>query len=254
VIGLPNELLTLIEGHLVSAFAVFLRMTAFFALMPGFGEHSVPMRVKLALSAAMTILVFPAVALPDVFPPIPFLIFTEVATGVFFGLTIRLFVLALQTAGSIAGQSTSLAQLFGGNAAEPLPAMGHILVISGIALAIMLDLHVKAALFFLFSYDVVAIGVMPGGAMVAEWGIQRVSHAFSLAFSLAAPFIVLSVVYNLAIGAINKAMPQLMVAFVGAPLITAGGLILLLFSAPIILQVWVTALDSFMAAPAGGSF
>lgn len=254
MISMPNELLALVEGRLVAAFAVFLRMTAFFALMPGFGEQSVPMRVKLSLSVAMTILVFPAVILPDEFPPVLFMIFSEIATGVFFGMTIRLFILALQTAGSIAGQSTSLAQLFGGNAAEPLPAMGHIMVISGIALAIMLDLHVKAALFFLFSYDVVPLGQMPSGAMVAEWGMQRVSHAFSLAFSLAAPFIVLSVVYNLAIGAINKAMPQLMVAFVGAPLITAGGLILLLFSAPVILQVWVTALDRFMAAPGHGGF
>ena len=44
-------------------------------------------------------------------------------------------------------------------------------------------------------------------------------------------------------------MPQLMVAFVGAPVITAGGLFLLCLSAPIILRVWLAALDSFITSP-----
>ena len=59
----------------------------------------------------------------------------------------------------------------------------------------------------------------------------------------------MSVLYNLALGAINKAMPQLMVAFVGAPVITAGGLLILCISSPLILTVWLDALDTFMAAP-----
>ena len=46
--------------------------------------------------------------------------------------------------------------------------------------------------------------------------------SFALALSLAAPFVIASLLYNVALGVINKAMPQLMVAFVGAPAITCG--------------------------------
>ena len=44
-------------------------------------------------------------------------------------------------------------------------------------------------------------------------------------------------------------MPQLMVAFVGAPVITLGGLFILFLAAPIMLSVWLSALERFMVAP-----
>jgi flagellar biosynthetic protein FliR len=226
-------------------------MSAFFALMPGFGERTVPTRIKLGLAVAVTLVVYPAVELTSVSTHLLVLVTSEILTGVFLGLGLRLLVLALQTAGSIAAQATSLAQLLGGNGADPLPAMGHILIVSGLALAVITGLHVKAAQFFILSYDLVLPGQFPSPSQFSQWGVQRTAHAFSLAFSLAAPFIIISVIYNLALGAINRAMPQLMVAFVGAPLITAGGLILLFLTAPLMLAVWIEAMDGFFASPMG---
>lgn len=252
MIAVPAELLALLEGQITTGFAVFLRMSAFFALMPGFGEQSIPTRIKLAIAVLMSVLVLPAISFPETLPSPALLIFTEIAAGALFGIVIRLFVICLQTAGAIAAQSTSLSQLLGGSAAEPLPAMGHILVLAGLTLAVLLGLHVKAAQFFILSYELVPAAQFPSAQLVGSWGVARVGQAFGLAFSLAAPFVVLSVIYNLALGAINKAMPQLMVAFVGAPLITAGGLVLLLLAAPLMIQTWVTAMDRFLASPATG--
>jgi flagellar biosynthetic protein FliR len=44
-------------------------------------------------------------------------------------------------------------------------------------------------------------------------------------------------------------MPQLMVAFVGAPAIAIGALILLMIFAPLMLSVWLKALQNFAASP-----
>jgi flagellar biosynthetic protein FliR len=44
-----------------------------------------------------------------------------------------------------------------------------------------------------------------------------------------------------------------MVAFVGAPAITLGGMILLFLTAPILLSVWVTAMNDFLANPFTGT-
>lgn len=244
-----EELVRVLQGQATLAFAVFLRMSAFFSMMPGFGEQTVPARIKLGLGAAMTMVVLPAVQ-PMAGPTQPImLILTEIVTGLILGLGIRLFIMALQTAGSIAAQATSLAQLLGGNAAEPLPAMGHVLVVAGVALAMMTGLHVKAAQFFVLSYQLVPAGQFPTPELFSQWGVHRVARAFALAFSLAAPFVVLSVIYNLALGAINRAMPQLMVAFVGAPLITMGGLVLLFLAAPLMLTAWIEAMNQFLATP-----
>jgi flagellar biosynthetic protein FliR len=93
--------------------------------------------------------------------------------------------------------------------------------------------------------------VVPDGRQISQWGLRQVSQGFSLAFLMAAPFVIASVIYNLTLGVINRAMPQLMVAFVGAPVITFGGLFLLFASAPLMLSVWVEALGVFLENPSG---
>jgi len=89
--------------------------------------------------------------------------------------------------------------------------------------------------------------------MLTIAGVGKVARSFALGFTLAAPFVIASMLYNVTLGVINRAMPQLMVAFVGAPAITAGGLVLLFLSAPILLSVWADALRSFLDAPLAGA-
>lgn len=246
------ELMDVTDALLWQGFAVFLRVSALVSLLPAFGEQSVPARVKLGIALAFTMIIAPAVAAPELpmeFDAIIWMSLTEIVSGVILGIGIRLFILALQTAGSIAAQSTSLAQILGGAVAEPVPAMGHILVMGGIALAVMTGLHVRVAEMVILSYEMLPMGQLPNGSDVSEWGVDQIRRAFSLAFTLAAPFVILSVLYNVALGVINKAMPQLMVAFVGAPVITAGGLMLLCLSAPLLLATWLEALNSFISNP-----
>lgn len=239
-------------------FLVFLRISPIIALFPGFGENSVPVRIKLGLALAMTAIVTSAVA-PDLIPApgtdqqLANIILAETGVGLLLGIGIRLFVLALQTAGSIAAQSTSLAQVLGSASITPIPAMGHILVTGAVALAMILDLHVRLAEMAVLSYRAFPLGAGLAAPDVAQWGIGRVAHAFGFAFTLAAPFVIASMLYNLTLGIINRAMPQLMVVFVGAPAITAAGLGLLMLLAPVMLALWVEALNGFMANPIGNS-
>jgi len=99
------------------------------------------------------------------------------------------------------------------------------------------------------SYALFPFGALPAPSHLAEWGISRVSASFALAFSLSAPFLIASLLYNVALGVINKAMPQLMVAFVGAPAITWGGVGLLMLVTPAILTSWSAAFDATLANP-----
>lgn len=254
MISVPPELQHILSLGLWHGIGVFFRVSALVSLLPAFGEKSVPAQIKLALAIAFTAVIAPAVS-PISAPSDPLALagfaLTEIGIGLALGLAIRLFVMALQTAGSMAAQSTSLSQILGGAAAEPVPAMGYILVIAGLALAVMAGLHVRAATFLITSYDLFPPGSVPDPRALAFWGLGRISHAFSLAFMLAAPFVIASVIYNLTLGVINRAMPQLMVAFVGAPVITFGGLFLLFAGAPLMLSVWSDAMTGFFQNPMG---
>jgi len=249
------ELSSISQDVLWKGYLVFMRVGAMMALLPAFGEQSVPTRVKLGLALAFTAIVAPAVLNPDEVTAASQtigLIFAETLTGLFLGLMLRLFVLALQVAGSIAAQSTSLSQLFGGAGGDPLPAMGHVLVIGGLALATIMGLHVQIAEFMINSYDLVPMGNVIPSDMLSRAGVAEISRAFALGFTLAAPFVISSLIYNVTLGVINKAMPQLMVAFVGAPAITAGGLVLLMLAAPLMLSIWVEAMGAFILDPFRG--
>lgn len=249
------EATSISQDLLWQASVVFFRIAAMVALIPAFGEQSVPMRVKMGLALAFTAIVFPAVSTVPTSQStlqIVGLFFSETLTGLFMGLMLRLFVMVLQIAGSIAAQSTSLSQLFGGAGTDPLPAMGHVLVIGGLALATVLGLHVQIAEYMIHSYALVPMGQVIPSDILTQAGIGEVSRAFALGFTLAAPFVIASLIYNVTLGVINKAMPQLMVAFVGAPAITAGGLIILMLAAPTMLSLWVNAMGAFMINPFRG--
>lgn len=230
----------------------FLRIGAAVAVLPGFGEQGIPVCIRLALALALTAIVLPTqpnltaafVTITDAW--------AEVAVGLLLGLSLRFLVHGLQMAAAIAAQTLSLSQLFASAGADPQPALGTLLTMAAIALAFEAGLHVKLAAFFILSYGLLPIGGIPPADDVLEWGSGAVSRATALAFSLALPFVIIGILWNIALGAVNRAMPQLMVAFIGAPALSFGGLVLAALFVPTILVAWLGLLDLHLAEPLAG--
>ncbi len=227
----------------------FLRVGAVMALLPAFGEQSVPARVRLALALAFTAITAPAVLPLHVGGAILLPAAAEVLAGLVLGMSLRLMVLALQTAGAIVAQSASLSQLFASAGAEPQPAPGVLFTLAGLALAVQAGLHVRAAELLILSYDLLPAGRIPAAGDVANWGTAAGTKALALALSLSAPFVIASVLWNVALGVVNRAMPQLMVSFIGAPALSLGMLVLLALVAPLSLGVWLEALNAILHDP-----
>ena len=250
-------LLALTQASLVGLILVFTRVAGVVALLPAFGEQSIPVRFRMAIVIAFTMIIWPIIGaeariqasnLGDFAP----LILSESFVGLLIGLSVRLVLIALQFAGSIASQSASLTQMMGAGATpDPMPAIGNILVLGGLVLALSAGLHVKAASAITSSYQIVPMGEIPDGTDIANWGVAKASAVAQIAFTLAAPFLIASLAYNLMLGFINRAMPQLMVAFIGAPAITAGGIFLLFLSAPALLVARHAHLDQALLRPFG---
>jgi flagellar biosynthetic protein FliR len=243
------SLAELARSGLDPAVLVFLRVGAMMALLPAFGEQMVPARVRLVLALAFTAIVFPAVA-----PQTPSTLTLtaaaiEVAVGLTLGIGLRLLVLALQFAGSIAAQSASLSQLFASAGAEPQPAVSTLFTVSALALAVQAGLHVRAAELMILSYDMFPVGDWPQAGAAAEWGVAQVARATALAFTLAAPFVLAALIWNLALGVMNRAMPMLPVSFLGAPALSLGALAVTAMTAAAALTIWRGVLDGFLDAP-----
>lgn len=237
------------EPLIWQAALVFVRVGAMVGLLPALGEQMVPVRIKLAAAVCLTMVVLPT--LPNLQEATLSALLAEAVCGLILGFGLRLLVLGLQMAGTIAAQSTSLSQMFAGTGPDPQPVIGNLLVLAGLAIFVSMDGLSRSAELIILSYDLMPAGELPLASDAAEWDLARISAVFALAFTLAAPFVLAALLYNLALGAINRAMPQLMVSLVGAPALALGGIALMVIAAPILLAVWRDAMDAALSRPLG---
>lgn len=248
--GLPEALSVLIAG----ALALVARLSLMIFLLPGIGEATIPVRVRMLLTIVLTAAIFPLVV-PSQMAAIaatPFvaLLLYESIIGFALGFGFRVMIYALQMAGMIIAQTTSLSQLFSANlVAEPNPTISILLTLAGSALFVTFDWHTEAVGLLFESYRVFPMGDVPETGFLAEWATGRAAGSLALAVSLSIPFLLIGFLYNVVLGLINQAMPQMMVTFIGVPANVLAGLFLLAVSIVAMLTVFAER-----TAPALGGF
>lgn len=252
------EILVAAEEVLVTALAVFTRIAAACFLIPGMGERAVPMQIRLGLALALTLLLWPLVrplvpATPQDAGGLVGLLLAEATAGLTIGIGFRIIVHVLQIAGMTAAFHLSISHMFGsGVAPTPEPTIATFLALGGIVLAMKAGLHVAVVGALAGLYEVLPFGRSPLGADAAEWSLARLAQGFAFGLSLAFPFILVSFAYNIALGALSRAMPQLLVALVGVPLLIGLGLVAVYLTLPAIYDRWRPLAERVLDAPLGG--
>jgi flagellar biosynthesis protein FliR len=223
--------------QLAAAFMlVFARIGTMVMLLPGLGELSVPVRVRLTIALVLTAIFLPlhrdAYALDlRQFGPVLQMLGQELLIGVVLGLTARLTISALQVAGAVIAQQMGLGFV---TAVDPTQGqqnviVGNFLTILGITLVFATDLHYLVIAALNDSYRLFAPGAVFLAGDLAALFTKTVGAAFKVGIQLSAPFLVFGLLFNLGLGLLSRLMPQMQVYFVGMPLsILLGFLILLL--------------------------
>lgn len=231
-----------IDGFLTNFFIIFIRVGFASLLLPGIGEFFIPMRIKLVTSLLMTFCLQPILTIGwmrDESINTIFLFAHEALAGLLFGLVFRMLVISIQVAGAMMAQTTSLSQILAPIGQEAQSSFSNILLIGAIALCMANGVLVEFLFVFIRLYQILPIGHFLEAIDIAPFIIERITSTFSTAFSFSTPFIIVAVVYNVALGLLSRAMPQLMVAFVGAPAITWMAICLLLAVTPSLLSIWI---------------
>ena len=244
---------TLLGLEIYRVFLVFVRVGAAVMFLPGFGELTVPVRVRLGAAAVLSL------ALAQVVPGLPATvpgdagdllrhIAGELAAGSFLGLGARLFLTALQVAGSVVGQAVGLANPFAvaGMGFESGSIISGTLVIAGIAAIFATDLHYLMIEALLRSYTAMPALAAPDTAALAQDFSVLVAATFRLGVGLAAPFLAFALLFNIALGLMNRAMPALPVFFVGTPALLLGGLVLLATTSGAMLVAFTAGLSDWL--------
>ena len=214
---------------------VFARIGTMVMLLPGLGELSVPVRVRLTVALVLTAVLLPlhrnAYALDlKSFGPVVIMLAQEIMIGAVLGLTARLTIAALQIAGSVIAQQLGLGFV---TAVDPTQGqqnviVGNFLTVLGVTLIFATDLHHLVIAALSDSYTIFAPGEVPLIGDTAQHMTRIVATSFKIGIQLSAPFLVFGLLFNLGLGLLSRLMPQMQVFFIGLPLSILLGLLLLL--------------------------
>lgn len=228
---------------------VFARIGALMMLAPGIGDSFVPARVRLMVSLFMAILIAPIVG--TAVPPLPVqagdmaaMLLKEIFIGLSLGLGTRMLFSALATAGAIAGFQTGLAMAmaFDPSQNQQGAVFGTLLALLGTTLVFQTDTHHWFITGAAKSYSNFLPGApLPLGDM-AQFTLRAFSQAFSLAVQITAPLLIFGIVFNMALGIVNRVAPAIQVFFIGQPIQVLLGLMVFTITVGSGMLVWLNAI------------
>ncbi|MGP9813354.1 flagellar biosynthesis protein FliR [Rhodopseudomonas sp. NSM] len=230
----------MIEGSSTTVLAVFLifcRVGTCMMVAPGYSRANIPFQVRLFLAVTVTLMLSPLlepILRPVVEGAAPSaairLIGSELLVGLVIGLSARMFFAALETMATFIASAIGLSLPGIVDDGEHVPSLVPLITLSATVLFFLTDQHWELLRGLIGSYR----AWQPAAGFSSEDGlgqiVERLGQAFTLALRIASPFVLYSIIVNLAVGLANKLTPSIPVYFISLPLVLIGGLTLLYLS------------------------
>ncbi len=204
---------------------IFMRVGTAIMVMPGIGDGFVSNRIRLLFALGFTLVIMPPLlpALPSTVPPPDIflaMLVTEGLLGYFIGMIGRVLAMALDTAGMIISIQSGLsnAQLFNPSLQSQGSVIGVFMVLSGVLLLFVTNMHHMLLAGVFNSYQSLPVGTILQVEGMLQTVVQVISMAFEIGFHLAAPFLLVITVIYIGMGVLNKVMPQMQVFMIAMPL------------------------------------
>lgn len=239
---------------------VLARVGAAVMLLPGLGEADMPAVVRAGVAVAFCALLLPG--LLPLMPPAPSdagrlagLVGAEVLSGLWLGWLARLVALALPLAGQVVSYMIGLASVL---QTDPMlgaqtTALGRLFSLAAPALLLASGLYAVPVAALAASYDAIRPGAVLAGGDAAASVAGALAASFALAFQLASPFVLSSLVWQVAVGLVARLVPRLQIYFAALPGQLLMGLALLGALSGAILAAWEAGVrDSFSHLPGMG--
>lgn len=232
---------------------LFARLGAVLMIAPGWGEQATPATMRLGVAVLVTATLAPTLA--GNAPPMPAqitgaipMILTEVIIGLILGLGARLMMSALQVAGATVGLASGLgfAQQVDPIASQPAAIFSGFFSLMGVVLIMSAGLHrvmIEAAA---DSYTLFPPGAFPPIGDASTFVIDAVSNSFRLGIQIAAPVLIFSLIFNVALGLVSRLIPQVQIFMTAMPLSVMLGLAVTALGLGGGLMVWLQEMDRQM--------
>lgn len=237
----------------LSVVVLFCRIGACLMLMPGISGPRIPAKIRLFFSFAITLGLAPLLSAqiePKLSEARAFtllqIILSECLIGALIGFLGRIFFGALETLASAIAIGLSSPLTPPPDDSEPLPAVVSLISLGATMLFFVMNLHWEVLRGLIASFEAWPVA----GVFNTQFGLIQIgdclARSFILALRISSPFIVYSLIVNLAVGLASKFAPQIPIYFVTVPAVAIGGLFLLYLTCSHLLELFTAGFATWL--------
>lgn len=219
----------------------FLRIGAMLVAIPVFGSQNVPLRLRIGLAMALTVMVVPLLPAPPPIDPFSgpglFVAAQQILIGLTLGFSLHLIFSAVVTGGQIMAMKMGLgfASMVDPQTGIQVPVVSQLYLLLATLLFLIIGGHLVAIEVLVASFHSMPPGGLSVGRdhfwMLVMWGTQM----FTWAVLIALPVVAVVLAFNVAFGVMSKAAPQLQIFSIGFPIFITMGFATMWASLPFFL-------------------
>lgn len=227
-------------------FAVFLRFSVLLAVLPFFGEKNIPVPVKILLSLAISLLVFPVILSTGKVNPNDALVWSASASGIVFtvalevifalaiGYTAKVIFMAIQLGANAAGTFMGFASAAQFDPFQESQSIVVARVMTSLAMLIFMVIDGHHILLFaaLKSFEIVGIGQVVIGGLFNQSLMTFTGEMIRIGFQIAGPIAFSMFLVNIVYGVFAKSIPQMNILVLSFSISAFVGMFVLFFSIP----------------------
>jgi flagellar biosynthetic protein FliR len=216
---------------------VFFRIGSIFVFAPFFNHRVIPARIKIAAGLMLSLVVFPLLSVAEFTPPkeavsLILAVIRELMIGLVIGFTAQLFFAGVQYAGELISvqMGFGLAMLIDPTFDEQNTVVSQMYNLLALLIFIALSGHhflIRAAV---QTFEVVPLSGFHYTTELGAYLLRLFANIFLVAFRIGAPVLVALFVASIAMGLVNRAIPQMNIFMISPPLQIIAGVIMMIIT------------------------
>lgn len=220
---------------------IFIRVTSFIVVSPGFSIKGLPSVAKIALSMGITLAAYSAVPVMEqeagtvVFAV---LVIKEVLLGIALGFITKLFFTAVEIAGNFVDFQVgfSMGAVYDPSMGINVSYYGKIYYWLSMCVFYLTNLHHVVIKSLVKSFESVPISSTDLGDFGVEGMMKLLGIIFELAFNIAVPMMIVALLTEVILGLISRSVPQINVLILGMPLKIVASFVMMLVLLPTLVK------------------
>jgi flagellar biosynthetic protein FliR len=224
------------QDFVFTAFLIFCRVGTCLVILPVFSSPRISAMTRVYFAAAVSLAMSPLIF--DVLREAVQqrndaerigMVFSEVIIGGTIGALARFFFAAIDAAAQAISSLAGLTGIFNQEVAsdETGTPLTSLLSMSAAMLILATDLHLQMFRGLMNTYNIFPPMTPLSYVLDMDRIRQVLSASFYVLLQISGPFVLFALIFNLALGLLNKMVPNIPVYFIASPFTAAGGLALL---------------------------